>query len=122
MLLAMAVRQQSPLISLLCAVVCLISAALIWQTSRWWGRSGLAVIMAIVAASAVMSRLNYFEWMFHPIDSPKFEDESASKLDKSEMILAVTFGSNARAYPILRMAYHHIFNDVVGDVPIAVTY
>ena len=69
-----------------------------------------------------MSRLNYFEWMFHPVDSAKFESESSSKLDTKEMILAVRYGSDARAYPIREMAYHHILNDVVGGVPIAVTY
>jgi hypothetical protein len=60
--------------------------------------------------------------MFHPVQSAQFEAESASKLDKGEMILAVRFGDDARAYPIREMAYHHILNDVVGGVPVAVTY
>jgi len=38
------------------------------------------------------------------------------------MILSVRFGSEARAYPISQMAYHHVLNDLVGNVPIAVTY
>jgi hypothetical protein len=69
-----------------------------------------------------MARINYFEWMFHPMDSPQFEAEAQSKLDSSEMIMAVRFGSDARAYPIREMAYHHIVNDMVGTVPVAVTY
>lgn len=69
-----------------------------------------------------MSRLNYFEWMFHPVDTPQFEPESAGKLSSSEMILAVRYARDARAYPIREMAYHHILNDVVQGVPIAVTY
>jgi hypothetical protein len=69
-----------------------------------------------------MSRLNYFEWMFHPVESAKFDSEAASKLAADEMILAVRYGSDARAYPIREMAYHHVLNDVVGGVPIAVTY
>jgi hypothetical protein len=56
------------------------------------------------------------------VDSPRFETEAESKLDRGEMILAVSFGSDARAYPILQMAYHHVLNDVVNGVPIAVTY
>ena len=75
-----------------------------------------------VLFSAVMAPLNYFEWMFHPVDSAKFESESASRLAAAEMILAVRYGADARAYPIREMAYHHILNDVVGGVPIAVTY
>jgi len=69
-----------------------------------------------------MARLNYFEWMFHPVDSAQFESASVSKLGKGEMILALRFGSDARAYPIREMAYHHVLNDVVGGVPVAVTY
>jgi hypothetical protein len=78
--------------------------------------------MIIVVFAAVMSRLNYFEWMFHPVDSPQFESASASKLDKGEMILAIRYASDARAYPISEMAYHHVLNDVVAGVPLAVTY
>ena len=72
--------------------------------------------------SAVMARLNYFEWMFHPVDSARFETQAESKLDNGEMILAVRLGPDARAYPILQMAYHHVLNDVVNGVPIAATY
>jgi nucleoside recognition membrane protein YjiH len=122
LLVAMAIRQRAPLVSLVCALICLILVAALWQTSRIWRRAGLSAIMVIVTFAAVMSRLNYFEWMFHPVDAAQFETESASKLDKGEMILTVRFGADARAYPIREMAYHHILNDVVGGVPVAVTY
>jgi hypothetical protein len=119
---AMAIRQHAPIVSLLSAIICLLLVLVLWQRSRVWSRIGLSIIMLIVAASAVMSRLNYFEWMFHPVDSARFEAESVSKLDKTEMILTVQYGADARAYPIREMAYHHILNDVVGGVPVAVTY
>jgi hypothetical protein len=38
------------------------------------------------------------------------------------MVIAVRFGSDARAYPINMMGYHHIVNDVVGGIPVVVTY
>jgi Protein of unknown function (DUF3179) len=60
--------------------------------------------------------------MFHPVDSAQFESESASKLENSEMIVALRFNDDARAYPIREIAYHHILNDVVSGVPVAVTY
>jgi Protein of unknown function (DUF3179) len=119
---AMAVRQRAPIVSLLCAIVCMILVSILWPKSSKWSKGALSVIMALVVAAATMSRLNYFEWMFHPVDAPEFLSESSSKLDSKEMILAVTYGSDARAYPISQMAYHHILNDVVGGVPIAVTY
>lgn len=122
LLLAMAVRQRAPWISPLFAIAALVFAVIVWQRSRRWGKVAVAVLMLPVVFSSVMSRLNYFEWMFHPVDTPRFEAESSSKLDAGEMILTVRYGADARAYPIREMAYHHILNDVVEGVPVAVTY
>ncbi len=122
LLAAMAIRQRAPMISLIAAIVCLIFTAALWPRTKRWRKAGMSAIMLLAATAAVMSRLNYFEWMFHPVDTPRFEAESASKLGSAEMILAVRYGSDSRAYPIREMAYHHILNDVVNGVPIAVTY
>jgi len=119
---AMAVRDHAPLISLIFGLLCLVVIAVLWRGSNRWKKALLATVGVLVAAAAVMSRVNYFEWMFHPVDSAMFEAESASKLGADEMILAVRYSSDARAYPIREMAYHHVLNDVVGGVPIAVTY
>jgi hypothetical protein len=120
--LAMALRQRAPWGTLATALLCLVLALVLWGAANRWRKIVLALVMVLVAFSAVMSRLNYFEWMFHPVPSAQFESASASKLDKGEMILAVRFGSDARAYPIREMAYHHVLNDVVAGVPVAVTY
>jgi hypothetical protein len=137
--LAIALRQRAPWGTLLAALAAFGLAIVLWRenphhdargslTRKWWAtgklwrRVVLCLGMVVVAFSTVMARLNYFEWMFHPVDSAQFDAEAASKLDPHEMILAVRYGSDARAYPILQMAYHHVLNDVVGGVPIAVTY
>jgi len=120
--LAMALRQRAPWGTLAAASLCVVLALVLWGTANRWRRIVLALVMVLAAFSAVMSRLNYFEWMFHPVPSAQFESASASKLDKGEMILAVRFGPDARAYPIREMAYHHVLNDVVNGVPVAVTY
>ncbi len=120
--LAMALRQRAPWPTLVAALLCVVLAALLWSSVSKSRKVILSVVMVLVVFSAVMSRLNYFEWMFHPVDSPQFESASASKLDKGEMILAVRSGADARAYPIREMAYHHVLNDVVAGVPVAVTY
>lgn len=119
---AMAIRDRAPLVSLVCAIASLLLALPLWPTIYKWRKALLILPLFLVIFSAVMSRLNYFEWMFHPVDRAQFEPESSSKLDAKEMILAVRYGDDARAYPISQMAYHHILNDTVGGVPIAVTY
>jgi hypothetical protein len=124
---AMAMRQRAPWVTLASAIACLLPAWWLWTTSSRGlkailGKVMLGVVMGLVVFSAVMARLNYFEWMFHPIPSAQFEAESASKLDAGEMVLAVKLGDDARAYPIREMAYHHILNDVVNGEPVTVTY
>ena len=119
---AMALRQRAPLGTFAAALFCLVFAIVLWKGGSLLRKIAISIVTLLVVFSAVMSRLNYFEWMFHPVDSPAFEAESASKLDKSEMVLAVAFSGDARAYPISQMAYHHIVNDIVGGVPVAVTY
>jgi heme/copper-type cytochrome/quinol oxidase subunit 3 len=122
LLLAMSLRQRAPLFTLVLALACFIMSYALWRISSRWGKSVLALAMLAVTFSAVMARLNYFEWMFHPIAGPQFLAQSESKLDPKEMIMAVRVAGDARAYPISQMAYHHVLNDVVGGVPIAVTY
>ncbi len=120
--LAMTLRQRAPLPALIAALASLLFAFALWRTGGRWRKVVVALTMLIVTFSAVMTRLNYFEWMFHPIAGAQFIPQSKSKLDAKEMILAVNLGADSRAYPISQMAYHHILNDVVGGVPIAVTY
>jgi hypothetical protein len=119
---AMAVRQQGPAWTLLIGAATVILAAVLWRRVSLWKRVLLGAGVCLVVVSAVMSRVDYFEWMFHPIRVAGFEAADHAKLDSSEMVMAVRFGSDARAYPIRAMAYHHVLNDVVGGVPIAVTY
>ncbi len=122
LILAMAVRQQAPFWTLLTT-----GAALLVAVSLWWqvslGKKALLVIGLCVASLAtVMARVDYFEWMFHPVTAAGFDSAGSSKVAPSEMVMAVSFNGDARAYPIFEMAYHHVLNDVVGGVPIAVTY
>jgi hypothetical protein len=119
---AMALRQYAPLVTLIAGIACFVLAFALWKTVGPWRRALLVLILLPVTFSAVMARQNYFEWMFHPIAGPQFLAQSESKLDPKEMIMAVRFASDARAYPISQMAYHHVLNDIVGGVPIAVTY
>ena len=118
----MALRQRAPWGTLALSFICLLFALTLWRTSNRWRKGGLSLVMLLVVFSAVMARQNYFEWMFHPIENAQFESASASKLGSGEMILAVRFGADARAYPISQMAYHHVLNDVVGGVPVVATY
>lgn len=40
----------------------------------------------------------------------------------ADQVLAITLGGESRAYPIPFLSWHEIVNDVVGGVPVAVTW
>jgi len=119
---ALVFRQLAPVGTILAACAVLALAAWYWRDASWRQRSLLAMGGLLVIGSATMARMNYFEWMFHPVPQPGFEKAEDVKLDAGEMVLTVSIHGDARAYPVREMAYHHIVNDVVGGVPIAATY
>ena len=100
-------------------VLCVVAgAAATFQLRRVLPAIGLAAIIL----AAVLSRINVYEKMFHPMGKPSMEAAQQSKLDGREMVIAVNIGGEARAYPIRIISYHHIANDTVGGVPIVATY
>lgn len=120
--LAMAVKQVAPVWGVVAAGAALLLAFVLWRRVSTWKKVLLVLGICLAAAATWMARVDYFEWMFHPVITAGFESAESSKLDPAQMVMTVRFGDDARAYPIRAMAYHHVFNDVVGGVPIAVTY
>lgn len=120
--LALLFRQLAPLGTILAACAVFGLAVWCWKSAGRPQRTAMSLGVVLVSGAAVMSRMNYFEWMFHPVRQPGFEKADDAKLDASEMVLTVTINGDERAYPVREMAYHHIVNDVVGGVPIAATY
>jgi hypothetical protein len=56
------------------------------------------------------------------IDHPRFERaRGVSWLRDREPVLALTVGTDSRAYPIQVFIWHEIVNDTVGGIPLAVT-
>jgi hypothetical protein len=120
--LALAVRQMAPWGTLLAAALAFFLAWNLWKQVSLWKKVLLALGLCLVTAATAMARIDYFEWMFHPVTAPGFQAAQESKLDSGEMVMAIRFGNDARAYPIRAMAYHHVVNDVVHGIPVVVTY
>jgi len=58
------------------------------------------------------------------IDNPKFlaAEEADGAYQPDEPVLGVEIDGDARAYSIPHLSGHEIVNDIVGGVPIAVTW
>jgi hypothetical protein len=54
-----------------------------------------------------------------PATAPAAE---AAFLDAEDEVFGVVVGGRARAYPVPVLAYHHVVNDVIEGIPVAVTY
>lgn len=58
------------------------------------------------------------------LDEPRFVSVSAAEdwLNENEPVIALEQGGIARAYPLQILIWHEIVNDVVGGVPVTVTF
>jgi hypothetical protein len=58
------------------------------------------------------------------IDHPEFEtvQQADRWLNRREPVAVVEIGGQAKAYPLQILIWHEIVNDVVGDVPVVVTF
>jgi hypothetical protein len=119
---ALLVLRYQHVAELLCAAVALIALVFYLRAKPvGWQRKLTIAAAATVVVCAALSRINIYELLFHPIGTPSFQAVRDTKLDGDEHLLAVSL-KGSRAYPIRTLAYHHIVNDVVDNVPIAVTY
>jgi hypothetical protein len=120
---ALGVRQAAPGVSAVCAAIALAAMVRGWRRSqRTAAKTTLVILFAIALTAAWGTRINIFEKMFHPYDSPAFAPAAEVPIETNDMVLSVSLNGEARAYPVRTMGYHHVVNDTVGNVPIAVTY
>ena len=58
------------------------------------------------------------------LDSPKFVsvDEADKFLVDSDKVVGININGDIRAYPLQILVWHEIVNDIVGSIPVAVTY
>ncbi len=123
---ALIVRRWAPwftLIAILAGILLMIRA---WagRGERLWIAKN-ALMLAAVAGPGLCawgSRVNIYEHMFLPVGDARLIPVTQASLRPDEMVIAVRMNGVDRAYPVPQMAYHHVFNDVVGGIPIVSTY
>jgi hypothetical protein len=120
---AFVVRRWAPSATLFALVAGAALAVALWSRGRWGRRTLAALALIPLAAAAWASRVNVFEKMFSPLGGARFAPAAeAGWVAADDPVLAVERGGDAAAYPVRQVAYHHIVQDVVGGVPVAVTY
>ncbi|MGI9371432.1 MAG: DUF3179 domain-containing protein [Hyphomicrobiales bacterium] len=74
-------------------------------------------------------RLEEITWGGVPVDGiPSLDNPKliaageANYLRDDDLVFGVEINGDARAYPLRIMGWHEMFNDVIGDVPVALAY
>ena len=118
---AYAAKRLAPLVTVVLFALGAWLAFRLWRT--WWRKTLAILAMVVLAGTVWLARQNHFEWMFAPLQGAAYAAAAnTSFVESDDMVLAVRVGSDAVAYPVRQLAYHHIVHDVVGGVPIVVTY
>ena len=111
-------------------------------TKRWWFRiilfAGLIVglygssfkkkwlpLLGIVPAMAILYLVNFqmaADRMFRQVETLKMKNAAENKVDSSRLVIGVSMGNEARAYPIRLIGYHHFVEDSISGNPILITY
>jgi hypothetical protein len=119
-----ALRNWSPLITLLALAVGVAIGISLWNRTRpWWRKLCLVSLFIPILLAAWFARQNHFEWMFQPLPNAAFAKvNDAGFVAEDEMILSVELNGDAAAYPIRQIAYHHVVQDTIGGIPVLVTY
>ena len=121
---AFALRRWSPLVTMAAAALVIAAGVSLWrQTQRVVAKGALVAAILVSLATVWFARQNPFEWMFKPLPQARYVAAGdASFVADGDLVLAVTLGRDASAYPIRLLAYHHLVNDRIGRTPAVVTY
>jgi len=115
-------KRWGLLIDLLAIAAAIVVAVKLWG-GRWWRKAIVSFAVVVMIAASALARFNHFEKMFRPLPQPKYASATETKfVDDDDMVMTVARGAEAAAYPIRQLAYHHIVQDLVGGIPIVVTY
>ena len=117
------IKRVSPLLTIVLLMAMFVLLFKLWRGARWWSRSLAIMAIAVTTLATWFARQNHFEWMFNPLASPAYAAaDAATFVDGADLVMAVVHNGDAAAYPVRQLAYHHLVQDVVGGLPIVVTY
>ena len=105
------------------AVTALIGLLAMVRNRRPWKTLLSAGIACAVAAGLYFVTVRFAApWMFQPFQQVEFKRGTSEELPAETLVMGITSGAEAKAYPIRLLAYHHHLEDELGGEPIWVTY
>lgn len=94
------------------------------RTSSLLYRIGLVVCLCLLLGTAYLSMgKSVITSMFERLDGGRYlAAAQADHVADEEMVMGLTVGGKALAYPVKMVSYHHIVNERLAGEPFVVTY
>jgi hypothetical protein len=107
----------------------IVAAAMIvgglWDAWRAAGWRKTFVPLAIILAAAVAYMTNFTmsaDHMFLPVSTLVMQPAEHNSVEPNRLVVGVSVGDDARAYPVRFIGYHHEVRDTVGGQPVMVSF
>ncbi|MBX9929101.1 MAG: DUF3179 domain-containing protein [Gemmatimonadaceae bacterium] len=121
--IAFLLHDAAPWIAALGCALASLWTARRWASSGALGRSARSLVIVASGAAIWAGQVNIFERMFAPLPDPAFvRPHEATFVAPKAYVMTVQRDSDAVAFPIDQIAYHHVVNTVVAGLPIVATY
>lgn len=118
------ISQWAPSVTLAALLAGVILAVAMWRRSTG-SIAKLGVVLGCVAlgACSYLSRQTFAERQFAALpEVVRIPIANSSHVLANDLVLGVTDASEAAAYPVPIVGYHHIVNDQIAQEPFVVTY
>lgn len=93
------------------------------KKGRWWQKTILIVFVLLYGLIAYAFNFKFLaDKMFYQPKEKLFATTASDTTNKSRLIIGVSIGDEAKAYPIEIIGYHHQVRDTIGGQPVMITY
>ncbi len=95
----------------------------VYKTGKTWAK--ILLPLTLIGYAVLFFAFNYklqADKIFHQPVNKSFTLAGDSDIDRSKLIIGVTIGGQAKAYPIQLIGYHHQVVDTIGNTPVMITY
>ena len=106
-------------VSVVVALLILASAAVV---ARLLTRSDAAEVVENPQRGPVRQDVISSHDLILPVYEPEFVPHAQSNLDPSDVVIALSIDGDSRAYPVRILNHREMVNDVVGGVPVVVSW
>lgn len=120
--------MRTRIVLLVAGCLLLVACAGPARASRQWpdGDDGSGLAPSAEESATRLLQFNFRQVLprdaIRPIYKPEFVAPNRAQVSDDELVLGVFLGGEARAYPITPLNSREIVNDLVGGVPIVVTW